>query len=114
MKAMVEAVQTEFFEIEKMLDEALKVSGALDQQFCERFDELISSAYVTMNDSMCDEVEMCRNCSQNRDNLRSMIEFLESHECGNDNDEALKAKLLHFKDEVSEVLGRINEVLMVL
>lgn len=81
-----------------------------DQSYWDALSEATQSAYIIMNQGMCESLSVCQQCAEHRNFLHEMIQVLEplAHgESANPND---LAKLDRYPEIITLILDRINSV----
>ncbi len=69
------------------------------------------NTYVHLNDSMCDNLVMCRHCAQKRELLMQYLHLLDDLDNGSSMTSEMRGKLEAFPKLVNETIERINHVL---
>ena len=73
----IESIQKQFEALSAKIDptsaEMLK-----DRDYATQLADCVAKTYVTLNDSMCEELTVCHSCAQQRDFLRDAIERFET------------------------------------
>jgi len=114
VKQTVENVKSCFLDIKSILGSGADAGNFDDAAFVDRLGEAVSATYVVLNDGMCEEMEMCHSCAENRDKLHDVMVLLEELGSGSVADATAKARLDAFESDVDSVLERIDTVLATL
>ncbi len=90
------------------IDQLLHASNAKDDAYFTQLSEATQSAYIVMNEGMCESTTVCHECAENRDYVQSMIGIVEDLASGAPLSNAYKAKLDTYTEKVGEILKKIE------
>lgn len=104
---IIREAQTKFQEIERLLHTA----GTKDRDYFTQLSETTQNAYVMMNEGMCENVTVCRECAENRDYLYSVIAIVDDLASGAPLSDTYQAHLDTYAEKIDEILVKIAHIL---
>ena len=111
MRSEVERVKDRFLEIKKVIGNDFSTAHLDDSAFVSQLAEVLEEAYIELNEEMCQELEVCHSCAENRDNLREIMVMLDDIESGATVTDAIGDHFMAYSLELERVIGRIDGVL---
>jgi NADH:ubiquinone oxidoreductase subunit F (NADH-binding) len=103
MTEILREAQSRFHEIDRMLESQNRSEPA----FYDTLNEATQSAYVVMNEGMCESLSVCHQCAEHRDFLHSMIQILEPLAQGAVPGNEEQKQLERYQSIVKQILERI-------
>jgi len=88
----------------------LKSTNQNDQTYWDALSEATQSAYIIMNQGMCESLSVCQQCAEHRNYLHEVIQILEPLAHGESVNQSDLQKLDHYPEVVSLILDRISTV----
>lgn len=110
MLQTVQNIETKFREIKQIIGDDFSVSHLHDNAFVSRLREAVEETYLLLNEGMCEEISVCKECAQNRDYLQKMMVDLEAIESGETITEAVEDRFMGFSLMLDDLLSRVSGV----
>ena len=111
VRSEIEKVKERFLEIKNIIGDDFSMHHLDDSAFVSRLAEAVEEAYIELNEEMCEELEVCHTCAQNRDNLREIMVMLDDIESGATITDAIGDHFMAYSLELDSVITRIDGVL---
>jgi len=111
LKQTVENIKAKFLEVQNIIGNDFSINHLDDSQFVTKLSTAVELTYIELNEGMCEEIQMCHTCAENRDNLREIMVMLEDIDAGATLTDAIGDHFMAFSLEINEVLKRIDGVL---
>jgi len=100
---IIREAQNKFNEVDRLLTTGERA----DTAFYDTLNEATQSAYVLMNEGMCESLTVCHQCAQHRDFLQTMILTLEPLAHGAPAGADDLERLEQYRTVVGQILERI-------
>lgn len=107
MKTVLRDAMNQFEEIQSLL----KSGGNKDNDYFTKLSIATEEAYFTMNAGMCSNTTICKDCSENRDFVHTMMELLASLETDSTKAPQYSSQLSEYSLKVNDILSRITSVI---
>jgi len=107
----IQKVETQFQNINAMVNTQSYGMQLKDPSFIEKLSIAVEEAYVSLNDGMCEEMSACKTCNYQRNYLRNMMGIFNDIETEGTISTTVKRELFTFPEKINEVLVRIQQVL---
>lgn len=107
MKTVLREAQNQFETIRSLLNS----SGNKDNDYFTKLSIATEEAYFTMNAGMCANTTICKDCSENRDFVHTMMQLLASLETDSAKAPQFSSQLSEYSLKVNDILSRISAVI---
>jgi hypothetical protein len=111
MLQTVQNIDKKFQEIKQIIGNDFSATHLHDSGFVSRLREAVEKTYLLLNEGMCEELSVCKECARNRDYLQTMIVELENIENGDTITEAVEDRFVSFSLMLDDLLSRIKSVI---
>jgi hypothetical protein len=110
MKESIESIREQFEALNAKVDptsaEMLK-----DHDYAVQLADCVAKTYLTLNDTMCEELSVCHSCAQQRDFLRDALERFEAIAQNGNVDASDETFYFGFIERLSEIRENIRVAL---
>ncbi|MEJ2468128.1 MAG: hypothetical protein P8Y65_03745 [Campylobacterales bacterium] len=110
MKQTVEAIKRQFEALSAKIDPA-SAEMLQDRAYAMQLADCVAKTYVMLNNGMCEELEVCHTCAQQRDYLRDAMERFESVGQTGETNKETEAFYFEFIDRLKGIRENIDGVL---
>lgn len=107
MKIILREAQERFQDILDLLTSSIPK----DNDYFTKLSIATEEAYVLMNEGMCANSTICKDCSENRDFIHSMMEILGRLELDSSKASSYNEQFSQYTFRVKEIMNRILSVL---
>lgn len=107
MTTVLREAQGQFNDILTLLNSTAKK----DNDYFTKLSIATEEAYFTMNAGMCSNTNICKNCSENRDFIHSIMEILGTLELDSSKANSYGDLLSQYTLRVKDILSKIGIVL---
>lgn len=76
-----------------------------------RLTEAIENTYIVFNEGLCEELDICKDCIENRDKLHEVMVMLEDIDCGATITDSVSDHFIAYSMEIDEMIARIESIL---
>jgi len=112
MESKINAIKAKFEMIKMILGESLTLDDLSQPKYLKILIDASENTYLQLNDSMCESLNMCKECAHKRDLLHNYIQLLDSVELGNKVSEAIEEEIRKFPQVIEEIIHKIDTVLV--
>lgn len=110
MKQTIESVKQQFDALSAKVDPR-SVQMLKDRDYATQLSDCIAKTYVMLNNGMCEELEVCHTCAQQRDHLRDALERFEAVAQNGQVDAAFESFYFSFVEQLKTIRANIDKVL---
>jgi hypothetical protein len=110
MLQTVQKIETKFRGIKEIIGADFSASHLHDSDFVARLKEAVEETYLLLNEGMCEQVAVCKECARNRDYLQTMIVELENLESGVAVTAAVEDRFMGFSLALDDLLSRVGSI----
>lgn len=107
MTTVLREAQEQFSDILSLLNSSVPK----DTDYFTKLSIATEEAYFTMNAGMCSNTSICKNCSENRDFIHSIMEILGSLELDSSKANSYSDLLAQYTNRVKDILNKIASAL---
>lgn len=101
MKETVEALKYRFDALSAKVDPT-SCAMLSDPDYTTQLAECVARIYVMLNDGMCEELEVCRSCAEQRDYFRQAMEVFDTVAQNGQIDDTLERFYFEFVDRLRQ------------
>ena len=110
MKQTIESIKKQFEALNAKIDPA-SAEMLQDKDYAMQLADCVAKTYVMLNNGMCEELEVCHTCAQQRDYMRDAMERFEAVGQTGIKDKETEAFYFEFVDRLNGIRENIDEVL---
>jgi hypothetical protein len=110
MLQTVQNIEKKFLGIKQIIGADFSASHLRDSGFVSGLKEAVEETYLLLNEGMCEEISVCKECAKNRDYLQTMITELENIENGDKITAAVEDRFISFSLMLDDLLSRVDSV----
>ena len=103
MKTNIIVIKSKFEMIKTILGGSLSLEDLSQPKYLKILIDALENTYLSLNDGMCENLNMCKECAQKRDILHNYIQLFDSIE--------LKEQSTHTMEELSSFPKIIDEII---
>jgi hypothetical protein len=111
MISKINAIKAKFEIIDTILGESLTLDDLSQPKYLKVLIDASENTYLQLNDSMCESLNMCKECALKRDILHNYIQLFDSVELGNQLGNTIEEELAKFPQIIEEIIQKIDAVL---
>jgi hypothetical protein len=111
MLQTVQNIEKKFREVKQIIGNDFSASHLHNSGFVSRLREAVEETYVLLNEGICEEVSVCKECANNRDHLQTIMVELENIENGDKITAAMEDRFMSFSLMLDDLLSRIKSVI---
>jgi len=112
MVEKINIIKAKFEMIKTILGDTLTLEDLSHPKYLKILIDASENTYLQLNDGMCDNLSMCKECASKRDTLNNYIQLLDDIELGNYVNEDIEQKLSQYPKIIQDVIDRIDTVLL--
>lgn len=110
MKQTIESVKQQFEALSAKLDPQ-SAQMLKDRDYATQLGDCIAKTYVMLNSGMCEELEVCHTCAQQRDYLREALETFEDVAQSGQVDAVFESFYFSFVEQLGTIRANIDKAL---
>ncbi|AKF24633.1 hypothetical protein YH65_03950 [Sulfurovum lithotrophicum] len=107
----IKMIKAKFEMIRIIVGDTLTLEDLSNPKYLKSLIDATENTYVHLNDSICEDLHMCRECAQKRELLSSYLHLFDDLELGKTVHDA-HDQIHAFPEAIKQVIDRINTVLV--
>ena len=111
MKNDINIIKAKFEIIRTILGDSLSLADLSQPKYLKVLIDASENTYLQLNDGMCESLNMCKECAQKRDILKTYIQLFDSVELGEKLNDSAKEAIAKFPHIIEEIISKIDAVL---
>ena len=111
MVSKINVIKAKFEIIKTILGDSLTLEDLSQPKYLKVLIDASENTYLHLNDSMCESLNMCKECAQKRDILNQYIQLFDSVELGNKLGNTIEEEIAKFPKIIEEIIHKIDLVL---
>ena len=111
MVSKINVIKAKFEIIKTILGDSLTLEDLSQPKYLKVLIDASENTYLHLNDSMCESLNMCKECAKKRDILNQYIQLFDSVELGNKLGNTIEEEIAKFPKIIEEIIHKIDVVL---
>jgi len=111
MVSKINVIKAKFEIIKTILGDSLTLEDLSQPKYLKVLIDASENTYLHLNDSMCESLNMCKECAHKRDILNQYIQLFDSVELGHNLGNTIEEEIAKFPQIIEEIIHKIDAVL---